>query len=186
MNVGFVGSGVAHARTTANCAIWMGYLDEGIHGPVKIGTSGLVRFDHDFVVRWTFPPLGAIESLINDCYAVNIDNEDVWTCYYSDFPVVQIANDSTQLWSNKGAGYLSINSLLVDRSRVALVGREEVILGRIEGGEFHRRRAVTLDLPPQANARGTQFIGQGPVLHVITPDGSWFMTDLDSLEATAN
>jgi hypothetical protein len=117
---------------------------------------------------------------------VNIDIEDLWTCYSSDFPVVKVANDTTQLWRNTNTGYRSINSVLVDRNRVALIDRETAVLGRLEDGEFRRTKSVAFDLPPHAGGQGAKLIGQGPVLHVITSDGSWFKTDLDSLEATAS
>jgi len=173
VRVGVVGDGVEHVRTTPNGSIWIGYFDEGVYGtygwgrpgPEPIGSSGLVRLDHEFEIAWTFP-LGGIESPIDECSALNVENDDLWTCYYSDFPVVHIANDSAQLWRNKVEG--SVSALMVEGNRVVLIGREAV-LGRIEDGDFRRTGAVALDLPPEAKVRGTKFIGQGPALHVNQP-----------------
>ena len=56
---------------------------------------------------------------IDDCYALNVDGDCAWACYYSDFPVVLIRGDRVTGWHNDVQG---AKALAVAESRVALFG----------------------------------------------------------------
>lgn len=178
-----VGDGVEHVRTTAAGDVWVGYFDEGIYGnygwggpgPTPVGCSGLVRFDQDLNIAWEFP-LEAAAPPIDDCSALNVDVA-AWVCYDSEYPLAHIEGSSVRTWPTEIS---STSALLVDEDRVGFIGAHTT-LARIEGNEVQVTGTMRLDLPHEASHPGTQFIGQGPVLHVLTSDGSWFVADLNTL-----
>jgi hypothetical protein len=83
-----LGDGIQHLQTTADGQIWVGYFDEGVFGDTPISQNGINCFDKfgNLVYAHT-------DESIADCYALNvISNKEVWSCYYTDFPLVQIEN----------------------------------------------------------------------------------------------
>jgi hypothetical protein len=177
-----VGDGVQHVRSTPVGEVWIGYSDEGIYGnfgwggpgPAPIGRSGLARFDADLNMTWEYPSAESIPR-IDDFEALNVAT-DVWACYYSDYPLARIQDGSVRTWRT---GLTSASALLVDDDRVAFFG-SQATFGRIEGDNLRVTGNAPLALPRDASARGTQLIGQGPKLNVLTPDGTWYVGDLDS------
>lgn len=91
-----LGDGIGHIGVDAAGDIWVGYFDEGVFGnngwDQPIGAAGLVRFDRHGRLRWTYHPPSGADTIV-DCYALNVDTATTWTCYYSDFPVVEITNN---------------------------------------------------------------------------------------------
>jgi hypothetical protein len=178
-----VGDGVQHLRSTPSGQVWIGYSDEGIYGnfgwgtpgPAPIGRSGLARFDRDLDVSWEFPAEGTTPR-IDDCEALNVDH-DVWTCYSSDFPLVRIDGDQVTTWPT---GLDTVSAVLADQTRVALVGAQTTV-AELNGDNLQVTSTQHLALPPDAEAAGSQLIGQGSILHALTPDGLWYVTDLDIL-----
>jgi hypothetical protein len=176
------GDGVHQVRSTPLGEIWIGYSDEGIYGnfgwggpgPAPIGRSGLARFDADLNMTWEYPRTETIPP-IDDFEALNVAT-DVWACYYSDYPLARIQDGSVRTWRT---GLTSASALLVDDDRVAFFG-SQATFGRIEGDNLRVTGNAPLALPRDASARGTQLIGQGPKLNVLTPDGTWYVGDLDS------
>jgi hypothetical protein len=92
------GDGIEHVQTPVNGEIWVGFFDEGIFGdPLRtggLGAAGLVclsaqgevlfRYADQIAEPQGIPP-------IDDCYALNhVDQNEVWVCYYGDFPVVAL------------------------------------------------------------------------------------------------
>lgn len=91
-----LGDGISSLQTTLEGRIWTGYFDEGVYGnsgwDPPIGASGLVGWDAEGRKNFEFQP--ADVPPIDDCYALNVASEDdVWLCYYSDFPLVHLRND---------------------------------------------------------------------------------------------
>jgi hypothetical protein len=82
-----LGDGINHVQTTSDGSIWVGYFDEGVFGNFgwndPIGSSGIVVFDTVGRPTWRFEPRGGI-SVISDCYALNVDDREAWTCYYTN------------------------------------------------------------------------------------------------------
>lgn len=87
-----VGHGVEHVQVTENGDIWVGYYDEGIYGDFELAQTGLNCFNQkgDLIFEFSFSDEVPI---IDCCYALNAaSDEEVYTYYYSDFPLVQIKN----------------------------------------------------------------------------------------------
>lgn len=179
-----LGDGIQHAFTTPSGRVWAGYFDEGVYGnlgwgdngtPAPMGSCGLARFSAKLRPEWRFPGDGAAD-VIDDCYALNVDGETAWTCYYSDFPIVRIQNDRVTTWSNEIHG---ANAMAVAETRVALFGgyqadRHRLAVGDLIDGRLGitgEYRVVLPDGGPLPDR--TRVEGRGRELHFLT-DQDWY------------
>ncbi|MEU8487547.1 hypothetical protein [Streptomyces sp. NPDC048641] len=176
-----LGDGISHVFTTRTGAIWVGYFDEGVYGnlgwgspgtPAPIGEYGLTRFSPGLEAEWHFPshtsePWGAI----SDCYALNIDGDTAWACYYTDFPVVRVRDGAVRAWRNSVGG---ATALAVQDSRVALFGgygphRDRLCVGTLGSEDLRITAEYRIVLPNgQPLPERTQVIGRGADLHVLS------------------
>lgn len=52
---------------------------------------------------WRFPShVGNPWGAISDCYALNVDSETAWTCYYTGFPIVRVHDGELTGWDGSG------------------------------------------------------------------------------------
>lgn len=125
-----VGKGIQDCQVDVDNNIWISYSDEGIFGESTMGENGIVAFnsqgnivfnDYDlFVDKYDIPP-------IDDCYALNVDGNDVWLYYYSEFPLVQLKNKKLyKFWENidivtnaavKGFSIVDDTVVFIDRNK---------------------------------------------------------------------
>ncbi len=88
-------------QTTPDGRIWVSYFDEGVFGG-GLGRHGLVCFDANAQPVFKYSEFAEQNQLpsIDDCYAMNVVNQDeVWLSYYTDFPLVSINNfQLKQVW----------------------------------------------------------------------------------------
>ncbi|MFI7675945.1 hypothetical protein [Actinophytocola sp. NPDC049390] len=161
-----LGDAIEHVATTRAGDVWVGYSDQG-------APAGLRRFGKDLRPAWAY------DSFVLHCYALNVTDHAVWTCYHTDFPVVRIENDRATTWRNPVRG---VRALAVAGKRVGLFGgydaRDRLVLGTLDDGEFHPEceHHLTLPdggpLPPAATV-----LGRGNELHVVTDD-AWYRLDI--------
>ncbi len=185
-----LGDGIEHVFTTTSGEVWVGYFDEGVYGnygwgdtnaAAPMGSSGLVRFSPQMEPEWRFPSHVDNEwGAISDCYALNVTDDAVWTCYYTGFPVVQIRDGAVTGWRNQVDG---ARAVVVSGTRVGLLGgygpqHDRLVVGDLTGpairvvGEYRLVLPGAAPLPAQVTA-----VGRGAVLHVITAD-SWYQLSL--------
>ncbi|GGE71499.1 hypothetical protein [Priestia taiwanensis] len=88
-----VGEGIADCQVDKDDIIWISYVDEGVFSGHTLTQDGIIAFNKDgevvFQKYGQFVDEGIVRP-INDCYAMNVTNDSVWLCYYSDFPLVQL------------------------------------------------------------------------------------------------
>ena len=114
-----IGDGIEHLRCAPDGRIWVGYFDEGVFGDT-VGRGGIVHFSHDGKPLWSYnDKAGNSRSIIDDCYALTLDGDALWACFYSDFPLVQIEGENETLWNNEVSW---AKALAVDGSLVLLAG----------------------------------------------------------------
>ncbi|MET9262212.1 hypothetical protein [Amycolatopsis sp. NPDC004079] len=187
--------GIDHVQTTRSGETWVGYFDEGVlgsngwshgGGAPPIGRSGLVRFSADLTGEWHYPDFArAARGNFLDCYALNVDGDTAWTCYYTDWPVVRIRDDGVTGWTNGISGAIA---LAVRGSRVALYGgyeplRDRLVAGVLDDGRFRVTGEYRLVLPDGHEVpRQARVFGRGADLHLVTGD-DWFRISLDDLPA---
>lgn len=184
-----VGDGIEHVRTTSSGAVWIGYFDEGVYGnlgwgepggPEPIGWPGLIRTSRTLEIAWRYPAREL--DPFDDCYALTIDGEDVWTLAYASFAITRVRDSQVRSWPTRADGG---NALVTDGERVALVGgyrgeHDSVVLGRLDQ-ELTELRRTRLSMPDGAPLPvGATRLGQGDELHVfVGPE--WFRIGLEEL-----
>jgi len=84
-----LGDAIKDVQTTGDGLIWVSYFDEGVFGGGP-GKDGLVCFDSTgrSIFRYGELALSAKLPFIDDCYALNVCEDRVWLCYYSEFPLI--------------------------------------------------------------------------------------------------
>jgi hypothetical protein len=184
-----LGDGIGQVQTTSDGSIWVGYFDEGVFGNYgwndPIGSSGIVVFDATGEQTWRFEPRGDIPD-ISDCYALNVGNRETWTCYYTDFPLVRVADGAVTSWSTPWAG---LRALAVDKRRVLAVGgysvRDRVLLAAIEEGPAAHRveqlAEFALRAPDGAPLPEAVAVGRAGTLHVFNGPHWYRVNVLDAL-----
>jgi hypothetical protein len=84
-----LGDASEDVQTTSAGHTWVSYFDEGVFGD-GIGQNGLVCFDANGHPIFRYADFATEHELphIDDCYALNVCEGEVWVCYYSHFPFV--------------------------------------------------------------------------------------------------
>lgn len=100
-----LGDAIEDIQTTRDGHIWVGYFDEGVFGN-GIGQAGTICFDSEGNALFRYNELASKQALpdISDCYTMNVEENVVWLCYYTDFPLVCLKTfEVSRLWSKFGA-----------------------------------------------------------------------------------
>jgi hypothetical protein len=179
-----LGDGIQDVAVTPEGLIWTSYFDEGVFGNFgwtdPLGASGLVAWQQDGTVAYTYQPGDELDHVC-DCYAMNACGNDVWICYYTDFPLVLIRDGAVAAhWTIpvSGADAFAISEdhallrggyenpdeyHLLELSRPSAVLRSRFQLPR-PGGRTHqggasgrtRRVAVSLEGPANLQNHGSR------------------------------
>jgi len=178
-----LGDGINDVQTTGDGMIWVSYFDEGVFGNYgwdkPVGSCGLVCFDPEGSKIWEFEPPDGFDS-IADCYALNVSDDAVWACYYTDFPVLRVDSErKTQAWKNSYGG---ANALAVDGRRVALWGgfrdrHSRCILQQIHGDTLDDAVELAIGFPEGIDSKSVRVRGRGTTLHGFVGN-SWLSYDL--------
>lgn len=162
------GDAIEHVVTTRAGDIWVGYFDEG-------APAGLARFGPDLRRAWTY------DGPVLDCYALNVTDRAVWTCYHPGFPLVRIRDGRAIAWRNPVKG---VRAIAVAGQRVGLFGGydapDRVLLGHLHDDEFHPAGEHRLTLPGGPLPSDAVVIGRGHELHVITGN-AWYRLDIAAM-----
>jgi hypothetical protein len=95
------GDGIEDVQATEQGRAWVSYFDEGVFGDTALGQTGLASLDPHGRPIFRFTDLGPdplVQSMA-DCYALNVcSDKEVWLCYYTNFPLVQLLAGSLAGW----------------------------------------------------------------------------------------
>ncbi len=187
------GDGIDHVQATRNGKIWVGYFDEGVLGArgwgdagaaPPVGRSGLVRFSADLTEEWHYPSSARVAwGHITDCYALNVDGDTAWTCFYTEWPLVRIRDGGVTGWHND---VRSATALAVRGSRVAFYGgyepdRDRLVAGVLDDDRLRVTGEYRLVLPDgQEVPRRARVFGRGADLHLVT-EADWYRLNLEDL-----
>ncbi len=131
------GDGIEDVQATEDGRIWASYFDEGVFGSTVLGQTGLACLEGSEKVGFKFNELASVGTMpdIADCYALNVcSDREVWLCYYTDFPLVQLMKGKIAgLWPE-----LSVKG----SHAFAVFGREVLFAGGYE----NRNRLFLVDL----------------------------------------
>jgi len=190
-----LGDGIEHVQADSAGRLWVGYFDEGVfgnfgwgtsHGATPIGVTGLVCFDVRGKKLWEFEPPPGFDS-IADCYAMNVAEDAVWVCYYTEFPIVRV--DSEHRATAWATGLRGPRELAVGKDYVLVYGgygerRTNCSLVRLLDGRAEDAGEVVLRLPNGFDPKGSTVIGRGKLLHVLAGD-EWYVFRVPSEGETA-
>jgi len=107
-----LGTHIRHIKIDDSGLIWVGWGDQGIFGndnwsvpelKEPPSSKGIAAFDS----RGTLIKSAAIGT-IAECYALNIFNDEAWSCTYMDFPIWQMKNDRQKIWPSDLLGTKAI------------------------------------------------------------------------------
>jgi hypothetical protein len=185
-----LGDGIELVMATQSGNVWVSYFDEGVYGdygrgspgPTPMGAAGIVRFSSDLVPEWRFP-FGSPFGTIDDCYAMNVDGQAVWACYYSDFPIVRITDDDVTGWSDPIHG---ARALIVGDEKVAVAGgykgdHDRLVSGELTADSFVPTDWMRLVLPDGHQPPLTlSMVGRESELNVVVGH-SWYKSSLDDV-----
>jgi hypothetical protein len=182
------GDGIEAVATTPSGRTWVSYFDEGVLGNDGWDTpgpppsaSGLALFDADLRCSWQYPGHPEHGEIL-DCYALNVDGENVWAYYYTGFPVVRVTDGRVTGWSTTVRG---AHHLLTNGYHCALVGEydhpDRVTVGQLHAtGRYEIRHRLRIRLPGDAELSGAELVGRGKRLHVFVGTAHHVL-DLDEL-----
>lgn len=177
---GSVGDGVNHVLTTPSGRVWIGYFDEGIYGRDPVAHHGITRFTADLEPDWLYP-FDAEVGQVHDCYSLNVDVETAWSCFYSGFPVVRIADGTVTGWRTDLGG---ASTLIAGGDACAVImgyQRPWAAVGQLDDGRYERIRERWLEIPGRQDGRDKlHMFGRGAELHVFAGT-NWYRGSLDDL-----
>lgn len=164
------GDGIEHVCCAPDGSIWVGYFDEGIFGGT-LGAGGIVRFSDKGQPLWTYnDETRGGKSFIDDCYAMTLVGKDIWTCFYSDFPIARIANGKETNWRNSVAG---AKALAVDGTTVLLAGGYTLEQTRLAVLELSGAEARSLGSYHHLALKEAALVqGQSNAIHIVS-GGVW-------------
>jgi len=172
-----LGDGVEHLQADKAGRLWVGYCDEGVYGNFgwgnhPMGWAGLASFDSFGNHLWDFIPPGGFD-VISDCYALNVSDDAVWACYYTDFPIVRVdSNGKAAGWTTplRGPSAISVSGNLVLAFGGYREHRSNCSLLHLGEGTAEVMAQVRLMLPDGVDLEECKVIGRGSMLHVISDD----------------
>jgi hypothetical protein len=181
-----LGDGIEDVQTTKEGMIWVSYFDEGVMGNFgweePIGAAGIVCFDAYGKKLWDFKPPKNVDIIV-DCYAINVTDNSVWACYYTEFPVVRIDSlRRVRAWRNSVRG---AKAIAVGDNKVVLWGgygeeRTRCVVQEYSESkdELKNLEFVDLRFPVGIDVSGVRVTGRGNALHAFvgTQWYSWSMS----------
>jgi hypothetical protein len=183
-----VGDGVADVQATDE-GIWVAYSDLGTTGDYglygwgrlspevwvdPIGYPGLVRFSWSGQVEAVAAPPPGLPII--DCFALNVQAEEVWASSFPGYPVLRVERDGTTR---------ALDGLALPVTAIAVDPPTLVAVRAVAGQRLRAWRAVVgatrlehveeaqLILEGEEPESIRQVIGRGGELHAVT-DRAWY------------
>lgn len=129
-----LGVGINDCIVNNSDNIIVSYYDQGIFSDDKLSQKGLNVFDINGKIIWQ------TNTLIDDCYAINIDeNENIWYYYYSDFKLIKTDMNKEKIYEPHIQG--SSNFLITsDEKSIIFEGgynnKNKLIIGNFKNDEI--------------------------------------------------
>jgi len=171
---------VSSVQVTRGGNIWISYFDETDAGQLDCYDQfGRNIFDYySFSEQHNLAPIG-------DCYAMNAsDDEEVWICYYPEFPLVHISHfTQSESWAIDAMA--GTRAFAVDGQSVLFAGNhiaaDTLTLGDLHSGDLENVQTITsagevIHLPSPT------YIGRGDIMYVSSSD-RLYRIDIHSLKS---
>lgn len=173
-----LGDGIEHVKVDGHGRIWVGWFDEGVFGNNKWLVEGLEWPPSSYGIA-AFDDHGALRAhasleSVADCYALNVFDDEAWTCTYSDFPIWQMKDGRERVWRTNLSG---VSAIAVNYPHVLAAGgyggnANPVELLKLEDGQARSLGEWRLPFDTNEHSAVTLMDGRADELHVIG-DGQW-------------
>ncbi|MGO4333304.1 hypothetical protein AB4037_00235 [Labrys sp. KB_33_2] len=141
--------------------------------------SGLMRFDIGGRALWS-QGVATTDFAMVDCYALNVGRRQVWSCCYTDFPILSIDLSGThRLRPNAIEG---AKAIAIDRHFGLLAGgyaqeSHRLVLFRCDKHEIKTLAAYDLDLGFSRERPAQLFTARQDTLHIVLDD-QWYRSSV--------
>ena len=184
------GDGIASLAIDAKDQIWISYYDEGVFGnygwsfgqqsPVNPGSGGLSCFDAEGQLLWRFNQDGP--GGIDDCYALNVSDKNIWAYYYSDFNLASI--DAKFTVAEMKIELAGSHAFAINRKMVVFAGGyhdkpDMFYHANRQPNSIGPLRKIRLSVADGKVSDSDRIIGRGSILHCFT-NKNWFAFDLNN------
>jgi hypothetical protein len=176
------GDGIQEVQADEAGKIWVSYFDEGVFGDCQLSHSGLVCLDDQGRCVFDFlkVPHSCVSSMA-DCYALNVcSSREVWLCYYTDFPLVQLLDHQlANVWHR--CPISGSPGFAVSGDRVLFAGgyKKRELVFEVDLHSLHKREFLPVDQEEKRIRKFTAF-GRGSSLFLVTEE-SLFAVELGEL-----
>ncbi|UOY92399.1 hypothetical protein MUG87_18560 [Ectobacillus sp. JY-23] len=174
----YVGDGIQNCQVDDENNIWISYFDEGIFSETEICWDGIIAFD--CYGQIVFKEYGKfVDELgipsIDDCYAMNVNGNEVWLYYHSEYPLVCIKNKKLyQWWPEVTIGtYHDSNGFAVGKDKVLFATNR----GKLVLYSCITNKTETVIPYNELNEEITfiSYVGQGSALYLQTTEGVYII-----------
>ncbi len=177
-----LGDGIQHLKIDDEHRIWVGWFDEGVFGNDNWdypglkwppSSTGIAAFnvEGDLVKHASLPSIA-------DCYALNVFDNEVWSCTYTDFPIWQMNDLEEKVWNSELSG---ISALAVLHPYVLTAGGYRENTNRISLVKLTGNKAKEKDKWQTALISEKSEIqlldGRANFLHLVTGN-NWYCWDV--------
>jgi len=181
-----LGHGIQHVKLDAESRIWVGWFDEGVFGNDRWqidghewppSSYGIAAFDDAGILQ----EVASRQLDVADCYALNVQGNQIWACTYTDFPLWCWSSGTQKTWTTELAG---TSAIAVQFPYVVAFGgygknAHQAVLFRLENDTAVRIQDW-LELVPAFGKR-TRWTtdARGDTLHIIEDDRwlRWHVSD---------
>lgn len=174
------GYGIEDIQIGPDNRIWFSYFDEGVYSGGLLPSHGLNAFDEEGRVLWKNN-----QSVISDCYALNVSNEGVWFCAYTDFDLCRVTDEGrVSAYQNavRGARAFAIHSNRVMFSHQYKEPPETVHLAALSGGIVSKPEQAKLSTCDDVEIPKHGVRMRGGFVHVFA-EGNWYRGHLSELQS---
>ncbi|MEV0524125.1 hypothetical protein AB0I66_11955 [Streptomyces sp. NPDC050439] len=185
-----VGDGIESLLTDRAGRLWVGYFDEGVFGDDELSHPGLRCWSAQGEPLWVYEASKGT-SEIYDCYALNVTDEAVWVCAYTDFSLLEVR---TGLGARTGRAVRQRANDVAGAHALA-VGKGQVTFFGGYGDEHDRLVHAELwheEVRPYASGRlvgpdgdplgQRRTVSRGPRIYVqVEPFRAWTVLDIGAL-----
>jgi len=131
-----------------------------------VSSSGLAQFDAAGSVLWGYNSEERSSS-IDDCYALTLAGNTVWSCFYSNFPIISVDEGKVRQWQNSIGG---AHALAIEDGYALIAGGYNEQAGRVallRLGEDEAELVGEIQIPVRPRGTPGLMQGSGNTLHIV-------------------
>ena len=185
------GDGIQSLSVDNQSRIYISYFDEGVFGnfgwgnpgPIGSGAGGVNCFNDCGERIWYFNSVDGSGEFISDCYAMNVNQNNAYVYYYTDFSLCRIGSEfERKYWKTglSGCHHFAISDEAILFSGEYDEGPSKFHLAKKFEYKLSKFTDVKAKLELGKLTREGQTIARGANVHYFNQDG-WFRASIHDL-----